>query len=259
MRIAIVGGYGVFGSRLAELLIRDGHDVWIAGRNIDKANKQAQRLGAIALSIDRTGDLESLFAVEPDLVVDAAGPFQTYGSEPYRLASACIAHSTDYADLADDAAFVAGIYTLDPKAKQAGCRLISGASSVPGLSSAAVTAFAEGLDEVEAISSAILPGNRPPRGLSVIASIVSQAGAPMRIWRGSEWLDVPTWSGRKLHTLTGVGTRAAHRITVPDLWLFPTAFGANTVEFRAGLELGVMNRALAVLASLRRWRLWRPS
>lgn len=32
MKVVIVGGYGVFGSRLAEILLRDGHCVWGAGK-----------------------------------------------------------------------------------------------------------------------------------------------------------------------------------------------------------------------------------
>lgn len=33
MKVVILGGYGVFGSRLANLLVRDGHQVWLAGRS----------------------------------------------------------------------------------------------------------------------------------------------------------------------------------------------------------------------------------
>ena len=33
MKIVVLGGYGVFGSGLAELLLRDGHTVWLAGRS----------------------------------------------------------------------------------------------------------------------------------------------------------------------------------------------------------------------------------
>jgi hypothetical protein len=41
-------------------------------------------------------------------------------------------------------------------------------------------------------------------------------------------------------------------ITVPDLHLFPTHFGAETVLFRAGLELAIMRYGLAAFAALRR-------
>ncbi len=44
IKVVVLGGYGVFGSRLAELLIRDGHEVWLAGRDIDKAAALAARI-----------------------------------------------------------------------------------------------------------------------------------------------------------------------------------------------------------------------
>jgi hypothetical protein len=45
-------------------------------------------------------------------------------------------------DLADGRDFVCGIDVLDPQAKAAGVLLLSGASSVPALSSAVVDALA---------------------------------------------------------------------------------------------------------------------
>jgi len=49
-----------------------------------------------------------------------------------------------------------------------------------------------------------------------------------------------------------VGWRDVYNCEVPDLDLFPTRFGARSVRFRAGLELGLFNRVLSALAALRR-------
>ena len=86
MRVLIIGGYGVFGSRLAELLVADDHAVCIAGRNLNSAESAAKKMGCDARHLDRSGDLSAL--AEFDVVVDAAGPFHAYGDTPYRLASA---------------------------------------------------------------------------------------------------------------------------------------------------------------------------
>ena len=40
-------------------------------------------------------------------------------------------------------------------------------------------------------------------------------------------------------------------VDVPDIRLFPAAFNAGSVTFRAGLELSIMNRALGALAAIR--------
>ncbi|MGL4237895.1 DUF4166 domain-containing protein [Tabrizicola sp.] len=249
MKVLILGGYGVFGEKLARLLVRDGHQVTIAGRNLPAAQRLATELNATALQMDRDGDLSALQG--HDVVIDAAGPFHTYGPDPYRLAKAAIKAGVHYLDLSDNADFCAGITTLDAAAKAAGLAAISGLSSVPALSSAAVRALTQGATPNH-IESAILPGNRSPRGLSVMASILSQAGQPYPLWRGGAWTEVTGWSEPRTYPLPQGITRQGWLIEVPDTRLFPAHFGAATVEFRAGLELGLMRYGLAAFALLRR-------
>lgn len=98
------------------------------------------------------------------------------------------------------------------------------------------------------IDSAILPGNRSPRGLLVMASILSQAGLPFPLYQAGQWTAATAWSAPQDYTLPGGLTRQGWRIEVPDTRLFPAHFGAHTVDFRAGLELGLM-----------RWPASRPS
>jgi hypothetical protein len=93
----------------------------------------------------------------------------------------------------------------------------------------------------------------------VIASILNQMGRPMRVWRGGGWRAVPAWSGRRVFRLDPATRRAARLITVPDLALFPAAFSARTVLFRAGMELSVMNVGLKLFGWLRRLGLIAPA
>lgn len=83
MKVLIPGGYGVFGARLAQLLVRDGHAVTVAGRDADKAQLLADELCCTALRLDRRHDLHLLAGY--DVVVDAAGPLHAYGRDPYQL------------------------------------------------------------------------------------------------------------------------------------------------------------------------------
>ena len=254
MRVVILGGYGVFGSRLAQLLIRDGHDIWLAGRSLEKAQKAAARIGAHALAVDRQGDLEPMFEIGPEMVVDAAGPFHSYKDDPYRIAQRCIRRNADYLDLSDDARFAAGIALLDAEARQQGRRVLSGASSVPGLSSAVARELCDGFEDILLIDTAILPGNRAPRGASVIASIVSQVGRKASVWRGGVWRPVRCWSDRRRYVFAEGLARSGYFINVPDIQLFPGAFQARSATFRAGMELGVLNAGLSVLGAVRRIR-----
>ncbi|WP_274961781.1 saccharopine dehydrogenase NADP-binding domain-containing protein [Thioclava electrotropha] len=103
LKILALGGYGVFGARLAKLLVADGHEVCVACRNLEKARSCAEGLSCRAIRMDRGGNLDAL--VGHEVVVDAAGPFHAYGDDPYRLARAAIAADVHYLDLSDNAAY----------------------------------------------------------------------------------------------------------------------------------------------------------
>ncbi len=251
MKVVILGGTGVFGSRLAELLVRDGHALVIAARDLARAQALAGQLGARAIRVDLRGELTPLWDEGPDAIVDAAGPFHAYGDDPWRLARACIARRIHYLDLADEAGFCAGIAALDTEAKAAGVFALSGVSSVPALSSAAVTSLAEGMASVEEIDIAILPGNRAPRGRSVVGAILARTGTPFCLWQGAAWEERRGWSDPRRYALAPGLSRRGYQIEVPDNRLFPEHFAARSVSFRAGLELGVMNAGLAALSRLR--------
>ncbi|WP_282096048.1 hypothetical protein [Epibacterium ulvae] len=74
MKALVLGGSGVFGSRLAQLLVRDQHEVTIAGRKKGALDAYAAELGCVAKQMDRTGDLSALG--DYDVVVDAGGQGQ---------------------------------------------------------------------------------------------------------------------------------------------------------------------------------------
>lgn len=249
MKVLIIGGYGVFGRRLATLLVRDGHKVCIAGRNNEAAMSLASEIGCDAIRLDRDGPLSGLEGF--DAIVDAAGPFHTYGTERYRVARAAIGVKAHYFDLCDDADFCSGISELDEEARQAGVCAISGLSSTPALSSTVVGELLQG-DHARAIETAILPGNRSARGMSVMHSILNQSGRAMKIWQGGAWDTAHGWSDPADYTLPKRVRRQGWRIQVPDAVLFPDHFKADTVIFRAGLELGIMRYGLAAFAALRR-------
>lgn len=247
----MIGGSGVFGSRLVRLLARDEHEVVIAARSAAAAQELAETAGATSMTFDRNGDLNVLWDAQPDVVVDAAGPFHAYGDDRYRLPRVCIAQGVHYLDLADDLAFCAGISVLEAQAQAAGVFVLSGVSSVPAISSAAVTALSVDAITVDTISSAILPGNRAPRGASVVQSILSQCGQPMHVPVDGAIITQRSWSLPESFDLGQGMRRKGWVISVPDQGLFADAFGARTVAFRAGLELGVMNHALAGFSWLR--------
>ena len=264
MNILVIGGTGAFGARLCVLLARDGHDVTIASRTKPApVRRTKQRIGGKSFvqndqntpdlsdfthrEFNRNGPLTGFDTF--DVIVDAAGPFHAYGDNPYRIARAAIAAGAHYFDLSDNADFCHRISILDDVSRAAGVSVFSGMSSVPAISSAAVDALRDGQAPVS-IDSAILPGNKAPRGRSVVESILTQAGRFYKLKQGGKDVLVRSWSDPRTYDLGGF-TRQAWRIEVPDQRLFPDHFNCQTVSFRAGLELGVMRYGLAAFFIVR--------
>ncbi|MEM9393375.1 MAG: DUF4166 domain-containing protein [Pseudomonadota bacterium] len=253
MNVVIVGGYGVFGSLIARLLMRDGHNVWLAGRTPHKALSVAKDLGALAIERNVDASPNALFDPKPDILVDAAGPFQQYGADCYRIPKMCIEAQCHYLDLSDASEFTKGISQLDAAARAAGVFVLSGASSVPGVSSSVATDLAVGFDSVDLIDTVILPGNKAPRGRSVIESITGGVGHEFKVLRGGKWRPIAGWTDKRFYRLSRNLKRPAYAIDVPDLKLLLEKIAAQSVTFRAGLELGIMNAALSLLARARRF------
>lgn len=250
--VLIVGGSGAFGSRLVEGIVATSDlTVLVAGRDLARAEAVARAHPegrARALRLDaQSVTAEQLAALGVGIIVDAAGPFQ--GSEP-RLARAAIAAGLDYLDLADARDFIAAFPALDAAAKAAGIVALTGASSTPALSNAALDALTAGWRRVEAVSVAIVPGNRAPRGLSVMQAILSYAGRPVRVLAGHAWQTRPGWGLTRRVAVPGLGRRLAGLCETPDLDILPARFpDAGRALFRAGLELRVLHLGLW-LASL---------
>lgn len=246
MKVVILGGYGVFGGRLARLLLEDGLRVVVVGRSLSKANAFVAEHGGEPMAVDLAQPDALREVLEPrDIVVDAAGPFQSYSD--YGLARLAIECGCHVLDLSDDAAFTTGITALDGAAREAGVTVLSGVSTVPALSGAAVESLRDGIEDMTLIESAILPGNRAPRGRAVMAAILSQVGRPLKIWRDGTWNNVPAWAGSEMKGLPKGLRRPSSPIGAPDLAIFPDAYGARSVLFRAGLELPLMHHSLRML------------
>ena len=250
----MIGGTGAFGARLCDLLARDGAEVTIAGRGTGMAQTHVQiapnnsaPMEFAFLKLDRNGPLDAISGF--DVVVDAAGPFHAYGSDPYRVAKAAIAAGAHYFDLCDNADFCAGIAELNDGARAAGVCVYSGMSSVPAISSTVVESLRAGKTPLS-IESAILPGNKAPRGRSVVESILDQTGQTYTETKGGQTVKVRSWSDPKTYDL-GDMRRQGWRIEVPDQRLFPDHFNCPNVAFRAGLELGAMRYGLGAFSVLR--------
>ena len=254
MRVVVIGGYGNFGSRVCRGLAGSpAMEVVAAGRHPERgrgglSDPKLQHARLDHSARDFPAELKRL---APGLVIHCAGPFQ---SQDYRVALAALAAGAHYLDLADGRQFVARFSHHVHSAARAAQRIaISGASSLPALSSAVIDSLIARLQQIEEIQIAIAPGQRAPRGEATIAAVLGYAGRPFK-WRSrGAWRDAWGWQELRRMRFYALGARWAAACDVPDLELFPKRYpGMRTVEFRASLEIGVQQFALWLAALLRR-------
>ena len=262
MRVLVVGGYGTFGGRLARLLADEWRLVLLlAGRSEAKARRMAEWTRSDAVLVpfrfDRDGDLAAQLAqARADLVVDASGPFQAYGENPYRVAEACIDAGVSYIDLADSSDFVAGIGALDARAKAAGVFVLSGVSTCPALTAAVVRRLTPGWREVRSIKAGIAPTPWAGLGLSVVKAIAGYAGkaAPVLVFGRPTPGTALVWTRQRTVAPPGaVPLRVRHfsLVDTPDLRVLPPLYPhLQHIWFGAGPTPEILHRLLNGLARL---------
>ena len=268
LRILIVGGYGVFGSRIVELLENDSRlTLFVGGRSLAKAktfvaSRQLAKAELVPAAVDRNGDIGGqLSAIRPDIVVDASGPFQTYGDDGYRVVQACLTHGANYLDLADGSDFVAGVGAFDDRAKTAGLYVISGASSFPVLTAAAVRGLSGGMAAVKTIRGGIAPSPYAGVGENVIRAIAGYAGRPTRRKRDGVFGTGYPFTEQLRYTIAPPGRVPLHDrlfslVDVPDLQALAALWPeADEIWMGAAPVPELLHRCLAALAWLVRLRL----
>ena len=254
MRIIVIGGYGNFGARVCRgLAVSPGMEVVAAGRHPERGQGAFDGLKLQHAKLDHSArDFPAaLKRLAPDLVIHCAGPFQ---SQDYRVALAAMAAGAHYLDLADGRQFVTRFpYYVHPAAREAQRVAISGASSVPALSSAVIDSQFARLSQIDEVQIAIAPAQRASPGEATVAAVLGYAGRRFK-WRSNgAWRDAWGWQELKRLRFYGLGARWAAACDVPDLELFPKRYpGLRTMEFRASLEVGAQQFALWLAALLRR-------
>jgi saccharopine dehydrogenase-like NADP-dependent oxidoreductase len=236
--VVVLGGYGNFGRRAAAALARErGRRVYIAGRDVAKAKAAAAALEGdvepIGLDCSSPELAAQLHRIGANVVLHTAGPFQT---QQYHVPRACIEAGAHYIDLADSRAYVCGIHALDRAARERNVFIVSGASSLPALSSAVVDSLAQGFTQLDSIEHSITSGAKPP-GLATMQGVLGYAGKPFTQWREGEWRMTFGWQDLKRAEFPSpVGNRWLAACDVPDLELFPQRYPpVRTVTFRAGV------------------------
>lgn len=252
--VLVLGGYGFFGHRICASLAGDPSiRLLVAGRHCDRALETAAQLGlgtdqALALDANHSNFGRLVKESGAEILIHTAGPFQ---QQDYGVARAAIDAGCHYIDLADGRQFVAGISALDDEARKHSVSVISGASSVPALSSAVVDRYQPRFARLESIELAISSGARAP-GLATVQGIFGYAGRPFHYLRTGQWATAHGWLGLRRHRFpTPLGARWLSRCDIPDLALFPSRYpDVGTVSFEAGFASDLGHLVVWTLAGL---------
>ncbi len=256
--VLIIGGYGNFGRRISSTLVQDSEiQIIIAGRNLHKAEQLRSELSPsaehppIAMQLDIQADdfAEQLKQSAAQLVIHTSGPFQAQG---YDVAKHCIEQGKHYIDLADGREFVTGFTALDTSAKNNAVLAITGASSVPGLSSAVIEHYRDHFKTIDTLHYGIAPGNQTERGEATVKAILSYSGHTYPCWENNRWQDVYGWQNLHKHDFPHpIGSRWLSNCEIPDLSLFKEHYPElRTIRFYAGLELSLLHLGLWSLTAL---------
>lgn len=249
--VLILGGYGNFGKRIAQALVKAQVPIIVVGRNRAKAEALAVELGSLAqaAAFDVNRELASQLArLQPCAVVNTCGPFQL---ADYSVAETCIAQGVHYIDLADGRGFATGIVQLDAAAKAKGVSVISGASTLPALSSAVLDHFKHEFSSIDSLRFGISPGQKAERGLATVQGILTYIGKPLAPFAGHA--RAYGWQDAYRQEYPGLGKRWMANCDVPDLDVLPAHYGIRSIQFSAGAELTLLHLSLWAMSWLVRF------
>ena len=243
-RILVIGGTGHFGGRFCRRIASEKNiELVVTSRSEDKAQTVVKELrdghpdaliSAARLDHQSPEFDSELMALRPDIVIHTAGPYQ---GQDYRVAKACIASACHYIDLADGRDFVTEFGALHEDAKQNNVLLVSGASTLPGLSSVVVDSLKDRFRLIKNIEISIAPAHQTPRGKSTIAAVLSYCGKPIQVLVDGQWVTHYGWQNLRKQRYPEFGERLSGACDVPDLGLLPDYLdGLETVTFHAALE-----------------------
>ncbi|MCC4587844.1 saccharopine dehydrogenase NADP-binding domain-containing protein [Xanthomonas sp. NCPPB 1067] len=255
-RVVVLGGFGHFGARIVRALAATPTiHVIAAGRHpgevaVHWPDAAPGRISTCRLDIDAGDFMTRLAATGADALVHTAGPFQ---GQAYAVARRCLQAGMHYIDLADGRAFVRDFAAaLDAPARQAQRVAISGASTLPALSSAVVDALLPQFSALHEIRMVIAPAQATPLGLATVRAVLSYCGMPFSWWHDGRWQQVVGWAQPERVRFAHLAGRLAAPCDVPDHDLLPQRYpGVRTVQFRAALEVAFLQRCLAAIAWLR--------
>lgn len=235
-RILIAGGAGFFGRNVAELLRAEGIGPVVAGRS-----------GDLVIDLEDRASLRAALR-QGDVVIDAAGPFQTRSAA---LVEVAIETGADVIDLNESLDHARRVAAFSARATERGVALLSSCSAVSTV--AATLVRLSDIDDPVRVSALVAPASRETAHPGTLRALLSSVGRPIEILRDGRLTPAIGW--RETHEFDLPRHRAylvasALPLTLPQVWT-----GLRTVDCWTDTNTLGANGLLSLVArsSALRW------
>jgi saccharopine dehydrogenase-like NADP-dependent oxidoreductase len=250
-RIVVYGGCGFFGRLLVDDLLKYSNaEIIIASKNPRFINFRSYE-NRVKFVISNINEYESVLATidGAKVAICCVGPFQGL---TVNLLLACIEKKVHYIDVADDRDFIERCHSLAQQVEQAGIMAFVGCSVVPGISSLLSKFCLDKIGDIQKTRIFITPGTRHPRGPGSFDCLLSTVGQQYSVPLEGQQKMVSGWTGRERVDFPPLGARWVYFVVdIADYFLQRIYFRVQTVEFKIGSELDLLNRSLSALRSVK--------
>ena len=247
-RVVVYGGDGFFGRLVVEDLLKySSAEIVVASRHPKSTPFHPSETRLHRIESDVNDYPSALASIEgAKVVVSCIGPYQ---GQSLNLLRACIEKHVAYVDVADDRDFVVRCHQIASAVEDAGIPAFVGCSVVPGMSSLLTKYCQQEIPSIERTRIFISPGTEHPRGRGSFLCLLSTVGNEFSIPNDGGQEIVRGWTRREQVCFPPpMGNRWVYLVVdIADYFLQPLYFGVETVEFKIGSELDVLNRALSAL------------
>jgi hypothetical protein len=252
-KVVVYGGEGFFG-RLAvmDLLENSPAQIMVASRHPKDISFHPFETRVHKVESNVNDYASVLATIEgAQVVVSCVGPYQ---GQSLNLLRACIEKRIPYVDVADDRDYVLRCHELSSEVEEAGIAAFVGCSVVPGMSSLLTRYCQAEVPAIERTRIFISPGTKYPRGRGSFLCLLATVGNEFSIPAGTGQKTVGGWTGReRVRFPPPMGDRWVYFVVdVADYFLQSKYFDVDTVEFKIGAELDILNRALSGLRRLKK-------
>jgi hypothetical protein len=236
-RVIVIGAHGFFG-QLATLRLRE------SGLEPIRASRRAG-ISELHVDADDPGSIRSVLQAG-DIVLDAAGPFQTRNTALVETATEV---GFDVVDLSDSFAYASRILAMRERIDRAGVRILTSCSAVSAVSGALVRL--SGVTEPARVSVFLAPASRATANPATTRSFLASVGRPVMVRRDARLVSQAgwrlsrrfAWPGRR--NRRGFLTESADALLLPQVW--PSL---RDVDFWVDTQVPLLNGLLQASAHI---------